>query len=163
MRIELMSMSDKMVAVLRRQFEPTLEMLKQLIEVCPDDFWRDTKQKYWKHIFHATTSMKFWFRQQRDEEFKIPDFGKDITEALDKECSNYPTKEEMTEYVEEILSVARKFLDELTDDKLLEPCVLYEEITKTDVILMQIRHVQHHIGYCNNILNSNHLEAVKWL
>jgi len=59
--------------------------------------------------------------------------------------------------------VARNFFDELTDGRLLEPCVLYEEITKTDVILMQIRHVQHHIGYCNSILNSNHLETAKWL
>lgn len=158
-----MNMSDKMVAVLRRQFDPTVEMLKNLIEVCPDHFWKDAKHKYWKHIFHATTSMKFWFRQQKDEEFKIPDFGKDITEDLDKECSEYPTKEEMTQYVEDILSVARKFFDELTDGRLLEPCVLYEEITKTDVILMQIRHVQHHIGYCNSILNSNHLETAKWL
>ncbi|RUT40463.1 DinB family protein [Paenibacillus anaericanus] len=158
-----MGMSDKMVTVLRRQFEPTVEMLKNLIEVCPDDFWFDAKHKYWKQIFHATTSMKFWFRQQKDEEFIIPDFGKDVTEDLDKECSDYPTKEEMKNYVEEISSVARKFFDELTDDKLLEPCVLYEEITRTDVILMQIRHVQHHIGYCNNILNSNHLEAAKWL
>lgn len=158
-----MCMSDKMVAVLRRQFEPTLEMLRLLIENCPEDFWMEAKSKYWKQIFHAATSMKFWFRQQKDEEFIIPDFGKDITEALDEECSDYPTKEEMTEYVAEISNVAHKFFDELTDDRLLEPCVLFEEITKTDVILMQIRHVQHHIGYCNSILNSNHLEAVKWL
>lgn len=45
----------------------------------------------------------------------------------------------------------------------MEPCVLFEEITKLDVILMQVRHVQHHIGYCNGILNSNHVEAVKWV
>ncbi|WP_312151702.1 DinB family protein [Paenibacillus sp. FSL R10-2796] len=158
-----MNMSDRMVTVFRRQFDPTVEMLKNLIEVCPDHFWKDAKHKYWRHIFHATTSMKFWFRQQKDEEFTIPDFGKDITEDLDKECSDYPTKEEMTEYVEEILSVARNFFAELTDGRLLEPCVLYEEITKTDVILMQIRHVQHHIGYCNSILNSNHLQTAMWL
>ncbi|MNW31001.1 DinB superfamily protein [compost metagenome] len=158
-----MSMSDKMLAVLRRQYDPTVEMLKNLIEVCPDDLWMDVEQKYWRHIFHATTSMKFWFRQHKDEEFVIPDFGKDIVEDLDKECSDHPTKEELVKYLEDILSVARSFFDELTDDRLLEPCVLYEEITKTDVILMQIRHVQHHVGYCNSILSSNHLEAAKWL
>lgn len=156
-------MSDQMVAVLRRQFEPTLEMLKQLIEACPDDLWREAKSKYWKHVFHATTSMKFWFRQQKDEAFVIPDFGRDITEALDEDCSDYPTKEEMTIYVDEITEMAREFLDNLTDDNVLEPCALFEEITKTDVILMQIRHVQHHIGYCNSILNTHHLEAVKWV
>lgn len=69
----------------QRQFEPTLEMLNLLIEACPDDLWTDARQKYWKHVFHAVTSMKFWFRQHKEEEFKIPDFGRDITEALDEE------------------------------------------------------------------------------
>lgn len=156
-------MSDKLVAVLRRQLEPTMEMLKHLIGACPDEFWMDARQPYWKHIFHATTSMKFWFRLQREEVFQIPDFGKNITEALDEECSDYPTKEEMTKYVDEILGVARAYMDQLTDDKLMEPCVLFEEVTKMDVVLMQIRHVQHHIGYCNSILNVNDFEPVKWL
>ncbi|WNS45148.1 DinB family protein [Paenibacillus sp. MMS20-IR301] len=163
MRIELMIMSDKMVEVLRRQFEPVVEMLKQQVAECPDEFWNDASQKYWKHVFHAATSMKFWFRQQKEEAFIIPDFGRDITEALDQECSDYPTKEEMTAYVEEMMKVARSFVDELTDETLMEPCVLFAEITKMDVVLMQIRHVQHHVGYCNSILNSNQLEAVKWI
>lgn len=156
-------MSNPMVAVLRRQLEPTLQMLEHLIAACPDDFWMDARQKYWRHVFHATTSMKFWFRQQSDEEFTIPNFGKDIVEDLDKECTDYPTKEEMQKYMKEILSMAYAFMDDLTDEKLLAPCVLFEEITKTDVILMQIRHVQHHIGYCNSILNSKGLEAVHWV
>lgn len=156
-------MNDKMVAVLRRLFDPTVEMLKNLIEVCPDDFWMDTKHNYWKQIFHATTSMKFWFRQKKDEAFEIPDFDKDVKEDLDLECSDYPTKEEMTKYLEDILIMAQHFFDELTDDRLLEPCVLYEEITKADVILMQIRHVQHHVGYCNSLLSSNQLTAAKWI
>ncbi|WP_187355452.1 DinB family protein [Paenibacillus tengchongensis] len=156
-------MSDKMVAVLRRQLEPTLEMLRQLIDVCPEDLWMDARQKYWKQIFHATTSLKFWFRQKKEEVFIIPDLGKDVTEAMDEECTGYPTQAEMTAYVEEILGVAYQFMDDLTDDSLLEPCVLFAEITKADVVLMQIRHVQHHVGCCNHILTAKRLEAVRWL
>lgn len=163
MRMRWIRLSDTMIVVMRRLFEPTVTMLKQLIEVCPDDFWRDSTNKYWRHVFHATTSMKFWFRQEKDEEFSIPDFGKDIKEALDEECTDYPTKEEMTMYVDSISNQAFKFIDDLNDEGLLKPCVLYEEITKADVILMQIRHVQHHVGYCNSILNSNHLKALEWV
>ncbi|AIQ47342.1 hypothetical protein R70723_16685 [Paenibacillus sp. FSL R7-0273] len=156
-------MSDRMVAVLRRQFEPSLEMLQQLVDAGPDALWLDAKQKYWKHIFHTATSMKFWFRLQKEEEFIIPDFGRDITEALDEDCTDYPTKEEMKTYIQEIAGIARTFLDQLTDDNVMEPCVLFAEITNMDVVLMQIRHVQHHVGYCNSILNSNSLKAVEWV
>lgn len=155
-------MNTTMVDVLKGQFEPTLEMLTRLVEECPDELWFDRQTNYWKHIFHAITGIQFWFRQG-SEAFHIPNLNKDITPDLDKECTEDPTKAEMGAYVQEMIEKARSFTEALNDQSIFEPCDVYNEFTKADVILMQIRHIQHHVGYCNHILYSHNHKAVQWL
>lgn len=155
-------MNHTMVGVLRREFDYTLQMLKQLVEACSDEMWVNGKQKYWKHILHAAIGIKFWLRQE-GEPFAPPDFNKDVTDDFDKECTDFPTKEEIIQYIDDMAKKASEFLDALNDDRLLDPCAVYNKITKADAILGQVRHIQHHVGYCNNILTSGNQTAVKWL
>lgn len=155
-------MSTAMVNVLKRHLEPTLEMLDQLIEECPDEIWFDRESGYWKHIFHAITGIQFWFRQQ-SEQFHKPNLNKDVSPDLDEESTEDPTKEEMSAYVKWMIDKSRAFVEQLNDETALEPCEVYNEFTKADVIIMQTRHIQHHVGYCNHILSSHHHKAVEWL
>ncbi|MDT3424876.1 hypothetical protein J2Z22_000388 [Paenibacillus forsythiae] len=154
--------NQKMVTILERQLEPTLQMLEQLVEVCSEEIWQDQKTLYWKHILHAITGIEFWFRQE-GEQFHLPDFNKDVTPDFDKECKDHPTKYELAKYINEMKQKSQEFFNRLNDELLLEPCDIYNKITKADAILMQVRHIQHHIGYCNNILSARKNETVKWL
>ena len=68
----------------------------------------------------------------------------------------------MKEYIEKMMVSARDYLDNIGNKELLEPCSIYNKLTKTDVLLMHIRHIQHHVGFCNSILRANDLKPVKW-
>jgi len=43
------------------------------------------------------------------------------------------------------------------------PSDIYIKISNMDVILMQIRHLQYHVGHCNSILRERGAEAVDWI
>lgn len=161
-RIEMIILNNKLVTILQRQLDPTLQMLENLVVLSPEEIWNNQKLKYWKHILHAITGIEFWFRNE-GEEFHLPDFNKDITPDFDKESKDYPTQNELLTYIQEMMNKSQKYFNALSDERLIEPCDTYKDITKADVILMQIRHIQHHIGYCNNILNTSNYKAVQWL
>lgn len=155
-------MNVTMVHVLKRHLVPTLEMLEQLVEGCPDEIWFNRQSGYWKHIFHAITGIEFWFRQE-GEEFHKPNLNKGVSPDLDEESTEDPTKEEMRAYVKEMIAKSNSFIEHINDENVLEPSEVYNELTKADMIVMQIRHIQHHVGYCNHILSSQHHKAVQWL
>ena len=46
-------------------------------------------------------------------------------------------------------------------ENLMAPFSFYDKVTNLDIIMMQIRHIQHHVGYCNHILGE-HNGAVPW-
>ncbi|RCX21433.1 DinB family protein [Fontibacillus phaseoli] len=155
-------MSCQMVAVLQRHLEPALQMLNQLVELGPEEVWADPELDYWKHILHAITGIAFWFREE-GEEFHLPNFNKDITPDFDKKCLDYPTKHELAGYIDEMKVKSESFFKQLAGVSLVDPCAVYDKFTKADVILMQIRHIQHHIGYCNHILSSRGYETAGWV
>jgi hypothetical protein len=38
-----------------------------------------------------------------------------------------------------------------------------DKISNMDVLLMQIRHIQYHVGHCNSILRDRGYRAVDWI
>lgn len=152
---------DAIVQILRRQFQPTVEMLSAQLEACPDSLWNDREFAFWKQMFHSITGIKFWFRQG-EEAFALPDFGREIVDDFDRDNGNYITKQEMAAYFEELINKAERFFDSYHDEKLSEPADVYDQMAVADVILGQIRHIQHHVGICNQILRQNGVDPVKW-
>jgi len=137
-------------------------MLDRLIDAYPEERWQGEGQTHWKQILHAATGMKFWFRSA-DEPFRVPDFGRGVVEGLDKVSPACPTREELRSYLEEVTDRAWRFFDELDDDGLGGPCELTDKLTKADVILEQIRHVQHHVGVSNGLLKAQGLPTAEWI
>ncbi|ASA20867.1 DinB family protein [Paenibacillus donghaensis] len=150
-----------MVNVLDRHLEPVLVMLEQLVEVCPEDIWLDRRRNYWKHVLHAITGIAFWMRQQ-DETFQLPDFGNGISPDFEDESTASPTMAEVTGYIRQMKDKAVGFLKQLDDSGLLAASAVYPPMTQADVVIMQIRHIQHHIGYCNHILSESGHHTVLW-
>lgn len=55
----------KLIDVLRRHFEATLEMLGRVIDDCPDEVW-DVKEEpapIWQQLYHSLIGLDFWIRE----------------------------------------------------------------------------------------------------
>jgi hypothetical protein len=150
--------------ILRRQFFPSLQMLANLIEACSERQWtaQDSGHPFWQRILHALVGIQFWFREA-DEEFAAPDFGQGSIPDLDAVPSFSVTKQRVREYHAAIARQADAFFLKMDDSRLVQISSICSACTYADIIIMQIRHIQHHVGYCNSLLHSNPEGAIKWL
>ena len=156
--------SPSFVEILRRQFNPSFQMLGNLIEACPDALWtsRASGNPFWQQIAHALIGIQFWFRDA-EEKFVAPDFGQGPIADLDVKPVFQLSKHEIWEYMEVVAKRVDAFFKRMSNATLLKVSSIYDKCTNADIIMMQIRHVQHHVGYCNSLLHSNKVGTIKWL
>ncbi len=62
-----------------------------------------------------------------------------------------------------VKEISKAFFADKDDEWLGNNSIIYHKIKNLDVIFMQIRHIQYHVGHCNSILRENNREAVEWL
>lgn len=156
------------VSILKRQFDPVLQMLQKCIEQCSEDLWfkeEENGSPYWQQLYHATFFIDFWLREvySQDVEYRSMIFEKTLEVDLAKQSVDYLTKEELDEYLTRIQVKIDQFFVNLTDSKLITPIMERTDMTFLDVILSQIRHVQYHVGRCNCLLKQHNLQTVKWI
>ena len=144
-----------MVDVLRRHLEPTLEMLGQTINACPDELWdaRDKGPPFWQYAYHALAGVDFWLSDS-PKTFAFPSFH--TREAL-IESGETPagalSRQQIEAYLEQVTAKSWALLDRLTPATLLQETEFAgRPWTTADRILVQIRHVQHHVGQLNAAL-----------
>jgi uncharacterized damage-inducible protein DinB len=155
-----------MVDILRRHFEPTLEMLRQTVRACPDELWdaRDDGSPFWQYAYHALVGVDFWLSDS-PQAFAFPAFhtrealiesGETPAEAL--------SREQIEDYLEQVVAKSQALLDRLTPEALLQETEFVgQQWTTADRILVQIRHVQHHAGQLNAALKRKVGGAPGWV
>jgi hypothetical protein len=155
---------NKMVKTCKTQFFVSFSMLEKLIEQCPEEIWgiKAGGFVYWQQLLHALAGTNFWMRLP-GEEFSEPFAERKVYPELDKEPEGIVTREEMLEYKDTVKSICESFFEGKEDAYLTKSSCIYDKITNLDLVFMQIRHIQYHVGHCNSILRERSLEAVDWL
>ena len=158
-----MNAYSDIVSVLRRHFDSCIAMLDEVAARCPESLWAEADRgaPIWQHLYHTLTGVEFWFRE--GEEFVPLAFGKAVSPDLDKQTQECLTKDELREYRGRIQEMCARFFATMDARHPLEESRITEVFTKTDLVLMQIRHVQHHVGYCNSILRAHGIEGAPWV
>lgn len=153
-----------LVQILRRQFDPTFEMLAELVDTCPERVWASEKDlnPFWQQIMHVLNGIHFWFRQGEDI-FVLPDMANDPFLDLGGRPANPLQKDKVRDYQSLVSRQVESFFAKLDDSRLTERSTTYPEFTFADLVLMQIRHIQHHVGTCNAILRTKGAATVRWL
>lgn len=149
--------------ILIRHFKPSFEMLKKIVDYCPDNLWNKINGgfPFWQQIYHTLEGINYWFNDK--DEYRIINFSKDVSPDLDIKSKDFLTKDEIKKYSNDIQNRIDDFLRKTNDKILLSKSNLTDKLTIMDIILMQIRHLQYHIGHCNSILRSNNIKPVEWL
>ena len=156
------SRNRKLLRIVKRQFDPCLEMLGTLIDDCPHDTWLKAGDCIapWRRMVHTLESIDYWFSEF--DGYYFGDSIKGVSAELDTPCTEVLTKKEIADYFEKIEGKCRRFFAALDDAALLEKSAKHERLTILDIILSQIRHVQLNIGYCNEALNAAGVRGVAW-
>lgn len=142
----------------------SLAMLEKLVEQSPEEIWNIKAGGFvfWQQLLHALAGSNFWMRQPGSS-FTEPFADRRVYPELEDEPEGYITRDEMKAYKDTVKSICESFFKDRDDRWLAEPSGLYDKISNLDVVFMQIRHIQYHVGHCDCILREKGLRATDWI
>lgn len=146
--------------IVRRHFEPTLAMLRELIETCPEEVFASSMLGEREHLYHAMVGMDVWLSP---DPMKFP-FDHIIDDDA-AECRAPASERISRAYLMDYLARLEAKIADLPvePDAYLTVAVLRgREFTLLDRCLTQLRHVQHHIGVVNEKLRARGATAAGW-
>ncbi|MHA2099640.1 MAG: DinB family protein [Candidatus Kariarchaeaceae archaeon] len=152
--------------ILWLQFGATIDMLENAMQACPDEHWGDRKQhmEFWYITYHAL----FWldlYLSDSVKEFTPPTpFTLDELDPAGILPERVYTKDELHSYLEHGRKKCRETIDALTDEKVNQRCRFeWIEGSVAEVLLYNLRHVQHHAAQLNLILRRSINSAPRWV
>jgi hypothetical protein len=152
-------------ATVRRQFDAALDMLNNAIHACPDAVWfAPGPHLFWYLAYHTIFWTDLYLSGQNESSFRPPSpFSlSELDEGAFPERAY--SKDELSAYLQH----CRKRLDIVTagmdETWIAEPCsVPYRDMSKGELLLYNLRHVQHHAAQLNMLLRQKIDFAPPWV
>jgi hypothetical protein len=138
-------------------------MLENIIKICPKSLWsqRNIDPPIWQQIYHVLYGIDYWFSKSK-ESFAAPVFESEVNSVLGELSKGFIEQNDLMDYLKFIEQKSDNFFSGLHCDFVAGPSPIYPKWTNLDVIIEQVRHIQHHIGYLNRILLKCKLKPVEW-
>ena len=143
-----------------QQFGAAIDMLENAMRACPDDVWPEC----WYIAYHTLFFLDF-NSSESAEGFAPP--APFTLEELDPAgiLPERPfTKDELLGYLEHGRKKCRATIEAITEETAGEHCGFERpDITRVELLLYNMRHVQHHTGQLNLILRQRIDSAPRWV
>ncbi len=142
-------------------------MLENALLACPDELWSDRSRRpeFWYVVYHSL----FWldlYLSGSIEGFAPPaPYTLDEMDPAGLLPERVYTKDEMQTYLEHGREKCRATVEALTDEKVRARCVFSwgKEMSFGELLLDNMRHVQHHAAQLNLILRQVTDSAPGWV
>ncbi len=148
------------------QFGASIDMLANVIAACPDDLWYDeTGRPQFSHlVFHTL----FWldrYLSGDSDDFRPPaPFTMEEMKPDGKKPEKPFNKAELLRYLDYARAKCRSVVTNLTDDKAWSRHRFgWGEASFAELLIYNLRHVQHGVGQLNLMLRQSDDIAAKWV
>jgi len=152
--------------IVEGQFGASIEMLENVIKVCPEKLFgdRSNKPEYWYLVYHTIFWLDFYLSESPDSFYPPPPFT--LTE-LDPEGvlpERVYTKSELVEYLEHGRVKLKSLLKNLSEESIKRHYKYGSvEMSFGELIIYNLRHVQHGVEQLNLILHQKIDIAPGWV
>ena len=160
------SMITDWQTIIWQQFGAAIDMLENAIRACPENVWGDrTRQpEYWYIVYHTVFFLDFYLSESEDK--FVPPTGYSLSE-LDPSGilpDRVYTKDELLAYLEHGRNKCRAAILSLTEEGAHEKCKFKSpNVTVAELLLYNMRHVQHHAAQLNLILRQTVDSTPGWI
>jgi hypothetical protein len=167
-------MNDTWKTILWRQFGAAIDMLENAMRACPDDIWSERAQKpawrerdvvgFWYLVYHTLFWLDFSLAES-DEGFAPPaPFTLDELDPAGVLPDRPYTKNELQRYLDHCRQKCRATIEALTDER-AHGCrsLSWGEVNTVELLLYNMRHVQHHAAQLNLLLRQTIDTAPGWV
>jgi hypothetical protein len=152
--------------VIWQQFGAAIDMLENAVTACPDDVWgqRIEHSEFWYLTFHSLFFLDLYLSDS-DKGFIPPaPFTLDELDERGLLPDRVYTKDELLKYLGHGREKCRSAIASMTSERANQRCGFdWLDISVAELLVYNMRHVQHHAGQLNYILSSKSGSAPRWV
>jgi len=152
--------------ILWQQFGAAIDMLENAMKACPEELWEDRtcQPEFWYTAYHALFFLDFYLSGS-PEGFAPPQpFNLDELDPAGILPDRVYTKEELLAYLQHCRRKCRAAIEALTEETEGIRCAFEKpDVTTAELLLYNMRHVQHHAAQLNLLLRQTIDSAPRWV
>jgi uncharacterized damage-inducible protein DinB len=159
-------MIDFWRAAIRRQFHAAIDMLGNAMEACPDSVWTgEGRHAFWYLAFHTLFFLDLYLSPVGEAEFHPPPpFGLTELEPEAVPPERAYRKEELVGYLDHCRGKLDAWMAGMTEAWVASPCPFPDrDMSNGELLLYNMRHVQHHAAQLNMRLRQTIDSAPDWV
>ena len=162
-------MEDLVRNALRGQYRALAQMMRNAIGACPEELWQaEERTPSFNHMaYHIIFYLDYYSGDSPEmfEAYVYPLFAAEEDADLEKVPSKSFTKDELIDYLESAERKCLEVIEGLSADAFARPCAFYwkEGQNVLDLLLQNLRHLNHHIGQLNLVLRIETGTAPTWI
>lgn len=145
------------------QFSASIEMLENAILLCPEWYW-DTERRFWYNAYHCLFFLDYYLTME-PKEF-VPPAPFTFSEFEDVMPERVYTKNELLGYLHFCQTKFREVIADLTVEGLSDRWINESgsmNFSVLEILLYNMRHVQHHAAQLNLLLRQGINDAPDWV
>jgi hypothetical protein len=153
-------------AIVWRQFGAAIDMLENALLACPDELWADRskRREFWSVVYHTLFWLDLYLFGSVEGFVPPAPFTLEELDPAGLLPERPYTKAELQSYLEHGRKKCRATIEALTDEKACERCRFrWGEVSFAELLLYNMRHVQHGAAQLNLILGQNIGSAPRWV
>jgi len=145
-----------------KQFGAAIDMLENAVGACPDDLW-DTDSKFWYKAYHTLFFLDYYLSEEPEKFLPPAPFTLSELEP-DVMPGRVYNKEELLIYAAHCRQKCHNLIAGLTAETATKRWAnAYRDYSLPEILLYNMRHVQHHTGQLNMLLSQNKKDAPGWV
>ncbi len=152
--------------IIWQQFGAAIDMLENAMRACPEELWYDGSRQpeFWYLVFHTLFYLDFYLSEAEAGFVPPAPYTLDELDPAGIMPERAYSKDEMNKYLEYGRQKCRRKIKALTDKQVNERCDFdAPEVTVAELLLYNMRHVQHHTAQLNLILRQVVDAAPRWI
>jgi uncharacterized damage-inducible protein DinB len=153
-------------AILWDQFGAAIDTLENALVAAPDQLWSDRSRRpeFWYLVYHTLVFVDLYLSGSLEGFHPPAPFTLDEVRPNGVLPEQAYTKDELQNYLEHCREKGRTTIEALTDERGCERCVFpWLDISFAELLLYNMRHVQHHAAQLNLILRQTVDSAPRWV
>ena len=153
-------------AILWRQFGAAIDMLENALLACPDELWSDRSRRpeFWYLVYHTLFFLDLYLSDSLEGFAPPAPFTLDELDPARLIPDRPYTKDELHAYLEHGRRKCRATIEALTDEQARRRCGFdWVDVSGAELLLYNMRHIQHHAAQLNLILRQAIDSAPGWV
>jgi hypothetical protein len=154
--------------ILWQQFGAAIDMLENAVRACPDKVWNghapQADKEFWYLAYHTLFFLDYYLSES--ETGFVPPLPFTLSELDPKGVlpERVYTKEELLTYFDHGRQKCQKMIAGLTEEKMYQRAGFERrDMTVAELLLYNMRHVQHHAAQLNLMLRQTTDSAPRWV